>query len=145
MDARELLEKYKRERKEYLEKIREIGVTIRRMEADLGEVHETLEDADQIEDQNPEFKLDQTCGAIKPDEFFGMTQSNAAKKHLEKVGRAVSIDQLVEVLRKGGCKIGGADPKRTLYIALVRNNRDFIPPQAGYIGLRKFYPQLKKK
>ena len=59
------------------------------------------------------------------------------------VGQAVSLDEIVEALNKGGCKVGGADPKRTLYISLVRNTREFVPPQAGYIGLRKFYPNLK--
>jgi hypothetical protein len=59
------------------------------------------------------------------------------------VGHAVELEKLVEVLKKGGCKVGGADPKRTLYISLIRDTRNFVPPQPGYIGLRKFYPHLK--
>ena len=84
-----------------------------------------------------------TQAEIKPDDFFGMSQGDAARKYLEMVGHAVELEKLVEVLKKGGCKVGGADPKRTLYISLVRDTRNFVPPQTGYIGLRKFYPHLK--
>ncbi len=53
----------------------------------------------------------------RPDEFYGMSQQEAAKAFLERVGHAVSLDDLVNGLRSGGCKVGGVDPKRTLYIS----------------------------
>lgn len=81
---------------------------------------------------------------VRADEFFGLQYSEAARNYLRKVGHAVGLDQLLEALRNGGCKVGGADPKRVLYISLVRNTRDFVPTGNGNIGLREFYPSLPK-
>jgi hypothetical protein len=72
-----------------------------------------------------------------------MTISEAARTYLNRVGHAVSLEEMLEKLRAGGCKVGGANPKQTLYISLVRNTRDFVPTGSGFIGLRSFYPGLK--
>jgi hypothetical protein len=80
---------------------------------------------------------------IRADEFFAMTISEAARQYLNRVGHAVSLDELLEKLKAGGCRVGGANPKQTLYISLVRNTRDFVPTGGGHIGLRSFYPGLK--
>ena len=84
---------------------------------------------------------------IRPDAFVGDTYSIAAKKYLKQVGYAVSVDDLVDVLKRGGCPVGGVDPRKTLYISLVRDVRTFypIPGKMGFIGLREFYPNLKGK
>jgi hypothetical protein len=84
---------------------------------------------------------------IRPDAFVGDTYSIAAKKYLKQVGYAVSVDELVDTLKKGGCPVGGVDPRKTLYISLVRDVRTFypIPGKMGFIGLREFYPNLKGK
>ena len=84
---------------------------------------------------------------IRPDAFVGDTYSIAAKKYLKQVGYAVSVDELVDILKKGGCPVGGVDPRKTLYISLVRDVRTFypIPGKMGFIGLREFYPNLKGK
>ena len=76
----------------------------------------------------------------RPDQFMGMTYQAAAKSYLEGVGHAVTMDELLEALKRGGCPVGGANPKKTLYISLVRS-REFVPVpgQSGYIGLRGFY------
>jgi hypothetical protein len=80
---------------------------------------------------------------IRADEFFAMTISEAARAYLNRVGHAVSLEEMLDKLRAGGCKVGGANPKQTLYISLVRNTRDFVPTGNGFIGLRSFYPGLK--
>lgn len=82
---------------------------------------------------------------VRPDEFFSMSQSDAAKAYLKKIGRAVSLDQLLEGLRRGGAEVGGVNPKRTLYVSLMRNPlREFVVPSENHIGLRSFYPGLPK-
>ncbi len=80
---------------------------------------------------------------IRADEFFAMTISDAARAYLNRVGHAVSLEEMLEKLKAGGCKVGGANPKHTLYISLVRNTRDFVPTGNGFIGLRSFYPGLR--
>ena len=150
MDARDLLEKYRQDRKRLVSDLRGLDALIRRLETDLGEAPDIPgEDISDLlkngEDAHYLPPPPRRGSAIEPDEFFGMTHGEAGKKYLEMIGRAVSLEELVEVLNKGGCKVGGANPKRTLYISLIRNTRDFVSPQTGYIGLRKFYPQLKGK
>jgi hypothetical protein len=77
---------------------------------------------------------------LRADEFTGMTYKDAAKNYLERVGHAVSMEELLEALKNGGCPVGGVNPKKTLYISLVRG-REFkpVPGQSGILGLRSFY------
>jgi hypothetical protein len=81
---------------------------------------------------------------IRPDEFFGLTHAEAARRYLKRVGHAVSFAEMVDVLRRGGCKLTSADPEHVLWISLIKNSKDFVPPQAGYVGLREFYPARAK-
>ena len=82
---------------------------------------------------------------MRPDEFFSMTQTDAARAYLKKVGRATSIEQLLEGMKRGGAHVGGADPKNTLYVSLMRNpKQEFVKVGEGFIGLRDFYPGLPK-
>ena len=74
-----------------------------------------------------------------------MTYSTAAAAYLDKVRHAVSMDELLDALNRGGCPVGGKEPKKTLYISLIRDVRTFVPisGRSGFLGLRKFYPNLK--
>jgi len=143
MDAKELLAKYLDERKKLLDDLRSLNTTVSKMEATLGEVGKESEALAEFL-ASPTYSKSAGSTVVKATEFFGMTYGEAAKAYLEKVGEAVTIDQLVEALGQGGCKVGGANPKRVLYISLVRNVREFVPPREGYIGLRKFYPTVKQ-
>jgi hypothetical protein len=81
---------------------------------------------------------------LREDEFTGKTYIEAAKSYLERVGHAVSMDEILEGLKRGGSPVGGRAPRKNLYISLARS-KDFIPipGQTGFIGLRKWYPNLK--
>jgi hypothetical protein len=83
---------------------------------------------------------------LRPDEFTGKTYIEAAKSYLERVGHAVSMDELLEALKNGGRPIKGKTPKKALYISLVRG-REFvpIPGQVGFLGLRKFYGTMRNE
>jgi hypothetical protein len=81
---------------------------------------------------------------VRPDEFFQMSQNDAAKAYLRKIGRAISMDELVGALQAGGAKVGGADPKRTLYVSLKANpKKEFVWPSKDHIGLAEFYLDRK--
>jgi hypothetical protein len=145
---RAALEHYRQRRSGILEELRKIELTIRQLESDTGEgSDDRAENYSPIPADSLAEKTFVSSGkgvpSVRHDEFFGMTQSEAAKAYLTKVGHAVSMDQLVEALQSGGCKVGGVSAKRTLYISLVRNIRDFVPVSSGVIGLRAFYPGLK--
>jgi len=148
------LDYYRQLRQQKLDQLREelvpIELMIRQLERDLGETP-TVE-THVISAQNSSDALSYVTGLasgsvlatktpnIRPDEFFTMTQSEATKVYLRKVGHAVSLDELVAALRKGGAQLGGADPKKTLYVSLARNPmKEFAWPSEGYIGLTEFY------
>ena len=82
--------------------------------------------------------------AIRPDQFFRMSQTEASEAYLKMVGHAVNVDQILEAIRKGGVKVGGVDPKTTLYKALVRGTRKFVLVSPYTFGLREFYPNRTK-
>lgn len=85
-----------------------------------------------------------TRTTLRPDEFFGMSQSDAAKAYLKMVGRAISMDELVGALQSGGAQVGGVDPKRTLQVSLKANpKKEFVWPNKDTIGLAEFYTKRK--
>jgi hypothetical protein len=142
---RQALEFYQRQFQKKLDELRPMAMTIRQIENDLGIAAE-----DSIIPTLPFFSPDvqseqsaSTNGkrpSIRPDEYFKKSHGEAARDYLTRVGHAVSQDELLNALTKGGCKVGGVDPKRTLYTALIRNNwQDFINVGNGFIGLRSFY------
>ena len=150
---RQTLEHYRQLRQQKLDKVKEelapIELMIRQLERDLGEAPDT-EPTAQIVSATDTFAFSDSVTAgktpnLRPDEFFTMTQSEAAKVYLRKVGHAVSFDELVGALRKGGAQLGGADPKKTLYVSLARNPmKEFVWPSEGYIGLSEFYGRSVK-
>jgi hypothetical protein len=146
---RQTLTHYREQRQRILEQLRPVDLMIRHIEAELGEAPDTTStDLPQFFslDVNAERKPSPVGGkpaAVRGDEFFGMSQGEAARAYLTKVGHAVEVPELVAALNKGGCKVGGADPERTLYIVLIRNTRDFVKVPNGYIGLRAMYPNLR--
>lgn len=144
---RQTLEHYRQQRQTQLEEIHKTEALIAHFEKELGE-SATVEPSQGIEFVKSAGDLrapEPRVGDIRPDEFYGMTQTQAARAYLQRVKRAVSIEQIVEALRNGGAQLGGADPKKTLYVSLARNpERLFVIPKEGYFGLREFYPNLPK-
>lgn len=146
---RKTLEHYRQQREAQLSALRKTEAFIVELEAELGEPSTVgmspapmpLDFGTSIESR----PLQPASVTIQPDDFFGMTQTQAARAYLQRVKRAVSIEQIVDALQKGGAQLGGADPKKTLYVSLARNpERLFVIPREGYFGLREFYPSLPK-
>jgi hypothetical protein len=136
--------------KELLFEFRAAEVMIRKLEQDLGAGPQIIfsdppysSAAAQFPGSSSPSKSPVKSAEIRADEFFAMTINDAARAYLNRVGHAVSLEEMLDKLRAGGCKVGGANPKQTLYISLVRNTRDFVPTGSGFIGLRSFYPGLK--
>jgi hypothetical protein len=83
--------------------------------------------------------------ALRPDEFTGKSYLDSAKTYLERVNHAVSVEDLLDALKRGGSPVGGKTPKKTLYVSLVRGREVVpIPGQSGWVGLRKWYQKRKK-
>jgi hypothetical protein len=153
---RKTLEHYVQQKRDKVEELRQIDTMISMLSRDLGEAIPEVRTAgpdpsDSIGDAWRENEFGSTPppnvgrANLRPDEFVGQTYSGAARGYLEKVGFAVSMDELLDALNRGGCPVGGKEPKKTLYISLIRDVRTFvpIPGRPGFLGLRKFYPNLK--
>ena len=149
---RSALEHYQQQReqkvKEFEEAVRTIDLMIWQLKRDLGEVPDGEVPATPT--VSPLASSNGSVGkasvSIKPDEFFRMNQTDAARAYLRKVGHSIPFDDLVAALRKGGAKLGGADPKKTLYVSLARNPRkEFVWPSKDFIGLDEFYADRTEK
>ena len=77
---------------------------------------------------------------VKPGEFFGLSHTDAAAAYIKKIRHATPIDQILEALKTGGVKVGGVDPKITLYQGLIRGTKRFVLVAPGTFGLAEFYP-----
>ncbi len=145
---RKTLEHYRQQRQQKMDEvIRPLDLMIRQLEHDLGEAPSTDIPAGATENSTPA-KMTLVVSplfSVKPDEFFAMSQSDAAKAYLRKVGHAIPFDELVAALQKGGATLGGADPKKTLYVSLARNPRkEFVWPSKDHISLKEFYENRVK-
>lgn len=80
---------------------------------------------------------------IRPDEFFGQTNNDAAEKYLRKIGHAMPLNDIYEALLQGGIKFTG-DGHRNVYTQLIRANRKFVKigsGQSATFGLIEWYPK----
>jgi hypothetical protein len=150
--VKETLDRFRQKEALLLGQLRDTRLTIKSLEQELG----VQSDAPQTYDATSAPVDNGWTGEVDPvtvvapvitrkpqfrgDEYFGMTHAEAARSYLKSVGHAVTFDELAEAMQAGGCKLSGANPKKVLYISLVRNTRDFVPPKPGLIGLRDFYP-----
>lgn len=83
---------------------------------------------------------------IKPDLFFGLSNTAAAEKYLKMKGHSVSLVDIYDALIRGGKSFTG-DGKKSLYVQLVRATRKFARVGSGSnvsFGLLEFYPHRKK-
>jgi len=152
---RRTLEHYRQQRQQKLDELKPIEQMIRQLEIDLGEPPSSAQPelSDTIGSSMATPLLSgsfATSGSyvksplISADAFYGMSQSEAAKKYLRMVKRAVPFDELVSALRRGGATLGGKDPKKTLYVSLARNpKKEFVWPSDDHISLGEFYTKEK--
>jgi len=93
-----------------------------------------------------ELGLKGDASSIRPDEFYQMTNTEAAEKYLKKVGHAVSLDEIFEAIQKGGIKFS-SNGKISLNVQLTRATSKFCKMKHGdavNFGLREWYPKKRK-
>ena len=79
--------------------------------------------------------------AIRPDEFYGLSPLDAAKKYLKKRGEARPLSEIIEAIKSGGCSVGKADDLRT---SLSRSTYEVAKVGEDLYGLVEFYKHLKR-
>ena len=90
---------------------------------------------------------------LRRDQYFGMTLTTAVREVIRSFGSAVSPQDIIEQLEKGGFDFPSnwkdkKDYPRLLAISIGKNRRDFVPvPTAdGTIyGIWEFYPEKKRE
>ena len=81
--------------------------------------------------------------SIRPDEFYGMSNTEAAEKYLRQVGHAASLENIFDVLVRGGIRFSG-DGRKNLNIQLTRATRKFAKIGRGSdvnFGMLEWYPK----
>ncbi len=83
---------------------------------------------------------------IRPDEFYQMSNTEAAEKYLNKIGHAVPLEEIFEALKKGGIKFS-ANGRNVLNVQLTRATKKFAKMSHGdtvNFGLLDWYPKRKR-
>jgi hypothetical protein len=148
---KQTLDYYRQQLQKKMDELAPLQLMIRQLERELGESSSVPDFSEALSGSGAVFQpsfspfTSDRSTDIRPDEFFGMSHGEAAKAYLAKIGHAVSMDELVAALKKGGAQLSGATPKKSLYVSLMRNPlREFVSPSENHIGLRSFYPGLPK-
>ncbi|MFQ5965227.1 MAG: hypothetical protein ACE5KZ_13210 [Candidatus Scalinduaceae bacterium] len=142
-----ILESIKELRKRLAEIIEEIKADSRMVE--MFKIHQAI---NSLEDciGEPKTSLAQAFGLsqnsegaiVSPDEFYGLTPLEAAKKYLKKMGRALHIDEIRDGIERGGCQVESAIEFR---ISLARSTMEIAKVGNDYFGLVEFYPHIKRR
>lgn len=82
--------------------------------------------------------------AVQAGDFFGKSQADAAQVYLKRLGRASTVEDIFSALQRGGAKLQGKDPKKNLYISLVKRKAIFALVAPYTFGLWEFYPDAKE-
>jgi hypothetical protein len=104
------------------------------MEDLIGDQHTTLAQV---------FGLDaeqQNRPSVRPDEFYGWDQLEAAKVYIKKFKEARLFDEIVAQIKAGG---GDVQNEKQLRTALGKSNFDVVKI-GDYYGWRENYPQAKR-
>jgi len=79
--------------------------------------------------------------SIRPDEYYGLDPLDAAKRYLKRRGQARPFKEIVEAIRRGGCK---ADNEQDLKMRMARSTYEVAVLPDEHYGLVEFYPHLKR-
>jgi len=82
---------------------------------------------------------------VKPGDFFGKSQAEAAQEYLHRRGTAADLNEILGALQKGGAILKGKEPRKNLYISLVKRKDIFALVAPYTFGLWEFYPGARKK
>lgn len=96
---------------------------------------------------NGESSEAQFSATIRPDEFYGMSNTEAADKYLRKVGHAATLDDIYNALVSGGITFS-ANGRNSLNVQLTRATRKFAKITSGTtisFGLLEWYPTRRRR
>lgn len=121
---------------------------------ELAELKRTVNFLSKEAGGDPVYDVEQTSGevtgytAIRADQFYGKSPIVAAREYLESRGRAVTAEEVVDALARGGFDFDEQgwkkpDRVRSMAISLSKNTAIFHRLPNGTYGLVKFYPAIR--
>ena len=84
---------------------------------------------------------------IKPDEFYGLSQTEAAEKYLRMIGHAAPFEDIFQALSDGGVRFSSTG-RASLNIQLTRATKKFAKIGKGInvsFGLLEWYPGRRRR
>src|SRR5262245_788509 len=121
--------------------IRELEEKLDRIEAEASETKKAINVLLRTLGEPPRFEDTEERSARQDDDpakYFTKSITTAAREFLKSRGKATKLDEIVEALAKGSCKLG-KHPVRNVKISLVKNSRTFAQPSTDIFGLWEFY------
>ena len=85
--------------------------------------------------------------SIRPDEFYGLSNTDATERYLKKIGHAMSLEDIYNALMKGGIVFRG-NGRNNLNVMLTRATRKFakiVSDSVIHFGLLAWYPSRAKR
>ena len=84
--------------------------------------------------------------SVAEGEFYGLSQTKAARAFLERAGRTrpQKTEDILAAIRRGGITVGGKDPAGLLYRLLLRD-KSFRRVGTSLWGLDAWYPPRKPR
>jgi hypothetical protein len=79
--------------------------------------------------------------AILPDTYLGAPPLDAAKHYIGSVGHAVSFEEIVAAVTKGGAATVGPNWRDALEISLMRSGQEVVKVAEKTYGLVRFYSE----
>jgi len=79
---------------------------------------------------------------VRPDEFFGLSPLEGAKRYLKKRGEARPFEEILASIQAGGCRVDSAEDLR---LSLSRSTYEVAKVGEDLYGLVEFYPHLKRE
>ncbi len=78
---------------------------------------------------------------IKPGEYYGKTGLEAAKDFLTRFGKAATLDEILDALRKGG----NSEVREKLAVSMARSTFNFVKIDDDHFDLLERYPAVKSE
>jgi hypothetical protein len=84
--------------------------------------------------------------SIRPDEFYGLSNTDASEKYLRKIGHAAPLEEIYNALMKGGINFS-SNGRNNLNIMLTRATRKFakiVSDSVIHFGLLEWNPKKSR-
>jgi hypothetical protein len=131
---------------EYRKKVETYKAMIAEWEKELGVTSTSNGSSDSEVHAKPKSATSDIASLVRNFQFYGKTQTDAARALLEMVGHPLTTEEVMEGLTKGGVSIGGKTPrdKKQNFYTILNRSKDFGRAAKNTWGLTS-WPGITKE